>query len=58
MQALETIKLLVRSGETLTGRVLLFDGQRMEWMGFKLPRDPNCPVCGGIMRTSLVSVQY
>ncbi|MEZ5453738.1 MAG: molybdopterin-synthase adenylyltransferase MoeB [Thiothrix sp.] len=50
MQALEVIKLLVGSGQTLTGRVLLFDGQAMEWMGFKLPRDPNCPVCGAIER--------
>jgi molybdopterin/thiamine biosynthesis adenylyltransferase len=50
MQALEVIKLLVGNGETLTGRVLLFDGQAMEWMGFKLPRDPHCPVCGGLER--------
>ncbi len=54
MQALEAIKLLVGTGKTLTGRVLLFDGQAMEWMGFKLPRDPQCPVCGGITRTPLV----
>lgn len=50
MQALETIKLIVGSGETLTGRVMLFDGQAMEWLGFKLPRDPACPVCSGIER--------
>ncbi|WGZ95729.1 MAG: hypothetical protein QJT81_07005 [Candidatus Thiothrix putei] len=35
MQALETIKLIVGSGETLTGRVLLFDGSG--W-------DSNCRV--------------
>ncbi|MEB4591545.1 molybdopterin-synthase adenylyltransferase MoeB [Candidatus Thiothrix sp. Deng01] len=50
MQALETLKLLVGSGTTLTGRVLMFDGQAMEWMEFKLPRDPNCPVCGNLHR--------
>ncbi|OQX10952.1 MAG: molybdopterin-synthase adenylyltransferase MoeB [Thiothrix lacustris] len=50
MQALETLKLLVGTGETLTGRVLLFDGQRMEWMAFTLPRDPHCPVCGTVDR--------
>jgi adenylyltransferase/sulfurtransferase len=50
MQALETIKLIVGNGETLTGRVMLFDGQAMEWLNFKLPRDPTCPVCGGIVR--------
>lgn len=50
MQALEVVKLLVGTGETLTGKVMLFDGQAMEWMSFKLPRDPACPVCGGIER--------
>ncbi|MBU0654037.1 MAG: molybdopterin-synthase adenylyltransferase MoeB [Gammaproteobacteria bacterium] len=50
MQALEVIKLLVGNGETLTGRVMLFDGQALEWMSFKLPRDPDCPVCGNIAR--------
>jgi adenylyltransferase/sulfurtransferase len=50
MQALEVVKLLVGTGETLTGKVMLFDGQAMEWMSFKLPRDPACPVCGGIAR--------
>lgn len=50
MQALEVIKLLVGNGETLTGKVMLFDGQAMEWMSFKLPRDPACPVCGNIRR--------
>ena len=52
MQALEVVKLLVGVGTTLTGRVLLFDGQAMEWMGFALPRDPACPVCSGINRHS------
>ena len=50
MQALEVIKLIIGKGETLTGRVLMFDGQAMEWMGFKLPRDPQCPVCRTIER--------
>lgn len=50
MQALEVIKLLTGKGETLDGRVLLFDGQAMEWMALNLPRDPHCPVCGSIAR--------
>lgn len=51
MQALEVVKLLAGCGETLTGRVLMFDGQAMEWMNFKLPRNPGCPVCGTIERS-------
>lgn len=51
MQALEVIKLLVGTGTSLTGRVLLFDGQAMEWLSMSLPRDPHCPVCGGLERT-------
>jgi adenylyltransferase/sulfurtransferase len=56
MQALEVIKLLVGHGETLTGRVMLFDGQAMEWMSFKLPRDPACPVCGALERKALAVI--
>ncbi len=50
MQALEVVKLVVGTGETLTGKVMLFDGQALEWMRFTLPRDPACPVCGAIER--------
>ena len=46
-QAMETIKLITGVGETLTGYVLYFDGKRMEWRRLKLPKDPDCPVCGG-----------
>ncbi|MEM8769565.1 MAG: molybdopterin-synthase adenylyltransferase MoeB [Pseudomonadota bacterium] len=46
-QALETIKVITGVGETLTGLVLYFDGKRMEWRRLRLPKDPNCPVCGG-----------
>ncbi len=53
MQALEVVKLVVGSGATLTGKVMLFDGQAMEWMNFKLPRDPNCPVCGRLEREAV-----
>lgn len=52
MQALEVIKLLVGNGETLTGKMLLFDGQANEWMPVQLPRDPQCPVCGELERTA------
>ncbi len=46
MQALEAMKLIMQLGQSLQGRLLLFDGMRLEWHTAKLPRDPQCPVCG------------
>ncbi|MBD9362202.1 HesA/MoeB/ThiF family protein [Methylomonas fluvii] len=46
IQALETIKLLVGTGTTLTGRLLLLDGLSMEWHSMRLKKNPNCPSCG------------
>ncbi len=46
VQAMEAIKVLAKVGETLTGRLLLLDAANMQWREMRLPRDPNCPVCG------------
>ena len=46
MQALEAMKLIMHLGQSLRGRLLLFDALRLEWHTAKLPRDPQCPVCG------------
>ena len=46
IQAAEAIKLITGIGETLAGRLLLFDALTMEFRMMKLRRDPNCPVCG------------
>ncbi len=45
LQALEAIKLLSGSGDTLCGRLLLFDALRHEFRSIRLRRDPDCPVC-------------
>jgi adenylyltransferase/sulfurtransferase len=45
LQALESIKLLTGIGETLCGRLLVFDGLHHEWRSVKLRKDPLCPVC-------------
>jgi adenylyltransferase/sulfurtransferase len=45
MQALETIKLICKIGETLQNRLLLFDALALQWRTMKLNKDPNCPVC-------------
>jgi molybdopterin/thiamine biosynthesis adenylyltransferase/rhodanese-related sulfurtransferase/molybdopterin converting factor small subunit len=46
IQAMETIKLILGRGETLIGRLLLFDALRLKFRELKLERDPDCPVCG------------
>ena len=46
LQALEVIKLIVGFGEPMIGRLLLFDGRRMQFRELALEKDPDCPVCG------------
>jgi len=46
LQALEAIKLVVGFGESLIGRLVLFDGRRMQFRELALEKDPDCPVCG------------
>lgn len=46
IQALETIKLIVGVGETLVGRLLLFDGRKLHFRELTLEKDSDCPVCG------------
>jgi adenylyltransferase/sulfurtransferase len=46
VQAAETLKLLFGCGTTLAGRLLLLDGLAMEWREIRIPRDPDCAVCG------------
>ena len=45
-QAMEAIKLLVGTGESLAGRLLLIDAHRAEWRTVKVAKDPACRVCG------------
>jgi molybdopterin/thiamine biosynthesis adenylyltransferase len=47
LQALEALKVLLGLGETLCGRLVVFDGAAHDWRTLKLRRDPHCPVCGG-----------
>jgi adenylyltransferase/sulfurtransferase len=47
MQACEAMKVIMGIGKTLEGRLLLLDALTMEWHTAKLPRDPECPDCGG-----------
>lgn len=45
LQATEALKVLLGIGETLSGRLLLFDALETEFTELKLRRDPECPVC-------------
>jgi molybdopterin/thiamine biosynthesis adenylyltransferase len=46
MMALEAIKLITQAGDSLIGRVMLFDGLKGDARTVTLKRDPACPVCG------------
>jgi molybdopterin/thiamine biosynthesis adenylyltransferase/rhodanese-related sulfurtransferase len=46
VQALETIKLILGAGRPLIGRMVHFDTLSMEIRVNKLPKDPECPMCG------------
>jgi molybdopterin/thiamine biosynthesis adenylyltransferase len=45
LQANEALKVLLGIGDTLGGRLLLFDALDTSFTELKLRRDPNCPVC-------------
>jgi len=46
IQATETIKLILNLGDPLVNRLMLFDSLSMEFREVRIPRDPNCPLCG------------
>ncbi len=46
IQATETVKLLLGIGQTLKGRLLLYDALNMKFRELKLRRNPECPICG------------
>ena len=46
IQANEALKLILQRGDTLAGRLLLFDALGTTLDEVTVPRDPDCPVCG------------
>jgi adenylyltransferase/sulfurtransferase len=46
IQATEAVKIILGQGETLKGRLLLYNALNMRFRELKLRRDPACPVCG------------
>jgi molybdopterin/thiamine biosynthesis adenylyltransferase/rhodanese-related sulfurtransferase len=45
LQANEVLKVLLAIGDTLAGRLLLFDALDTSFTELRLRRDPECPVC-------------
>ena len=46
IQAIETVKLILGKGDSLIGRLLLFDALKMKFRELKLRKNPECPICG------------
>ncbi len=46
IQALETIKWIIGAGNSLLGRLLLFDALKLRFRELELRKDPSCPICG------------
>jgi molybdopterin/thiamine biosynthesis adenylyltransferase/rhodanese-related sulfurtransferase len=46
LQANEVVKLAAGIGETLSGRLLLYDSLTTTFTELKVRRDPHCPICG------------
>jgi adenylyltransferase/sulfurtransferase len=46
IQAIEAVKLILGRGDSLIGRLLLFDALKMKFRELKLRKNPECPICG------------
>jgi adenylyltransferase/sulfurtransferase len=46
VQATEAVKILLGLGETLAGRLLLYDAARMHFRSITIRRNSACPACG------------
>lgn len=59
LQATEAIKIILGLGETLAGRLLVYDAIKTRFRELKLRRDPRCPTCGdGVDRSAIALVDY
>ena len=46
IQATEVVKLILGKGETLVGRLVLYDALNMKFRELKLRKSAECPICG------------
>ena len=45
--AVEALKELTGAGESLAGRLVLYDALSSRFRTIRLAKDPDCPVCSG-----------
>lgn len=45
IQAMEALKLVLDIGDTLTGRLMVYDALEQDFMTVSVKRDPKCPAC-------------
>jgi molybdopterin/thiamine biosynthesis adenylyltransferase len=55
LQATEAIKLLLGIGDSLAGRLLIYDALDGTFQEVQLRRDPDCPACGEAVLAARVS---
>ncbi|HEV2127188.1 MAG TPA: ThiF family adenylyltransferase, partial [Thermomicrobiales bacterium] len=58
IQATEAIKLVLGIGETLVGRLLMYDARSMEFRTLRVKRSPTCSMCGEHGPDSLDGITY
>jgi molybdopterin/thiamine biosynthesis adenylyltransferase/rhodanese-related sulfurtransferase len=59
LQATEAIKLILGLGDTLAGRLLVYDALKTRFRELKLRRDAGCPTCGdGVDRAAIPLIDY
>jgi adenylyltransferase/sulfurtransferase len=46
LQATEVLKELLGIGDTMAGRLLIYDALSVAFRSVRVPRDPGCPLCG------------
>lgn len=46
LQAIEVFKLILGKGEVLRNTLLIFDALKTTFRRVKVPKNPNCPICG------------
>jgi molybdopterin/thiamine biosynthesis adenylyltransferase/rhodanese-related sulfurtransferase len=57
IQAMEAIKLILGLGDSLSGRLLVYDALEESFRTYKINRDPKCPACS-IPAEEIVIAEY
>jgi len=59
LQATEAIKIILGSGKSMAGRLLMYDALGTKFREMKLRKDPGCPTCGeGVDPSKIELIDY